>query len=242
MEENREYRKMRRLYGVTDERTQMAKIRYLQMKDDTQRLICRTLHEHNGMVIQKLKADGSKKRMFNHIKRLMRKQEQKDTSIKILNGSGITVNDEQEVVKEVEILWKFYTNGKVTPAQKREMIGNGMTSEGQIFSQQEISVAINKMKENKAEDESGVIAEYLNALEVEEVEKLRGLMNGILNGADIREWKESRVKLLHKGGRTDELKNYRPIAIINITCKLCMLMVRERIDKWTEDSGMLGEI
>ena len=53
---------------------------------------------------------------------------------------------------------------------------------------------------------------------------------------------ESRVKLLHKGGRTDELKNYRPTAIINITCKLCMLMVRERIDKWTEDSGMLGEI
>ena len=65
-------------------------------------------------------------------------------------------------------------------------------------------------------------------------------MNGILNGADIpKEWKESRVKLLYKGGRTDELKNYRPIAIINITCKVCMLMVRERIDKWTEDSGML---
>ena len=88
-----------------------------------------------------------------------------------------------------------------------------------------------------------MIAEYLKALEVEEVEKLRGLMNGILNRADIpKEWKESRVKLLHKGGRTDELKNYRPIAIINITCKLCMLMVRERIDKWTEDNGMLDEI
>ena len=39
-------------------------------------------------------------------------------------------------------------------------------------------------------------------LEVEEVEKLRGLMNGILNGADIpKEWKESRVNLLHKGER-----------------------------------------
>ena len=48
-----EYRKMRRLNGGNDERTQMAKIRYLQMKDDTQRLICRTLHEHNGMVMQK---------------------------------------------------------------------------------------------------------------------------------------------------------------------------------------------
>ena len=61
----------------------MAKIRYLQMKDDTQRLICRTLHEHNGMIMQKLTEDGSTKNMFNHIKRLMRKHEQKDRSIKI---------------------------------------------------------------------------------------------------------------------------------------------------------------
>ena len=68
-----------------------------------------------------------------------------------------------------------------------------------------MSVAIKKLKENKAADKSGVIAEYLKALEVEEVKKLRGLMNGILNGADIpKEWKESRVKLLHKGGRTDD--------------------------------------
>ena len=54
----------------------------------------------------------------------------------------------------------------MTLGQKKEMIGNGMTSEGQIFSQQEMSVAIKKMKENKAADESGVIAEYLKALEV----------------------------------------------------------------------------
>ena len=75
--------------------------------------------------------------MCNHIKRLMRKQEQKDTSMKILNGSGRTVSDEQEVVKEVERFWDklFCTNGKVTLGEKREMIGKGMTSEGKIFSQ-----------------------------------------------------------------------------------------------------------
>ena len=44
-----------------------------------------TLHEHNGMVMQKLKEDGSKKMMFNHIKRLMRKQEQKDTILMALD-------------------------------------------------------------------------------------------------------------------------------------------------------------
>ena len=117
-----------------------------------------------------------------------------------------------------------------------------MTREGQIFSQQEMSVEIKKMKENKAADESEVIAEYLKALEVEELEKQRDMMNEILNGADIPKlWKESRMQLLHKGGRTDELKNYRPIAIISVTCKLCMLMVKERINKWIVDSGMLGE-
>ena len=99
----------------------MAKIRYLKRKDDTQRLICRTLHEHNGIIMLKLKEDGSKNRMSNHIKRLMQKQEQNDTSIKILNGSGIIVNDQQEVVKEVERFWGnlFCTNGKVTLGQKK---------------------------------------------------------------------------------------------------------------------------
>ena len=70
-----------RLYGVNEEITQMAKIKYVQMKYSTQRLICRTLCEHNGMVMQKLKEDGSKKKMFNHIKRLIRKQEQKKTGV-----------------------------------------------------------------------------------------------------------------------------------------------------------------
>ena len=70
------------------------------------------------------------------------------------------------------------------------MIGKGMTGEGEMCSQKEMSVVIKKMKENKAADESGVVAEYLQALDVEEVDKLRGLMNGILNGADIsKEWK-----------------------------------------------------
>ena len=49
----------------------------------------------SGMVMQKLNKYGIKKKMFNHIKRLMRKQERKDTSIKFLNGNGITVSDEQ---------------------------------------------------------------------------------------------------------------------------------------------------
>ena len=50
----------------------------------------------------------------------------------------------------MERLWGklFCTNGKATLGEKKEMIGNGMTNDGQIVSQQEMSVAIEKIKEN----------------------------------------------------------------------------------------------
>ena len=48
------------------------------------------------MIMQKLNEDGSKKRMFNHIRRLLRKEKRWDECIKLLNGSGSTVSDEQE--------------------------------------------------------------------------------------------------------------------------------------------------
>ena len=94
--ENREYREMIKMHGVNDEITQIAKIRYLQKKDYDPMPIYRTRHAHTGMVMQKLYENGNKKRIFNQM-RLMRKQERDD--------SGITVSDEQEVVKEVERLW-----------------------------------------------------------------------------------------------------------------------------------------
>ena len=108
----------------------MAKIKYLQRKDDTQRLICRTLHEHNSMVMHKLKEDGSKKRMFNHIYIYIIKEVYEEKGAKRHEYQdfkwqcGITGNDEQEVVKEVERLWGnlLCTNGKLTLEQKKEMI------------------------------------------------------------------------------------------------------------------------
>ena len=49
--------------------------------------------------------------------------------------------------------------------------------------------------------------------------------------------------LVHKGGSKKELKNSRPVAIINVVCsKLFMMVLRERINGWVEESGMLGDI
>ena len=56
------------------------------------------------------------------------------------------------------------------------------------------------------------------------------------------QWKYTIVVLVHKGGDKSELKNYRPIAIINVIWKLCMIIVRYRVNIWVEESGMLGDV
>ena len=66
-------------------------------------------------------------------------------------------------------------------------------------------------------------------------------MNDVLSGESIpNEWKESRVLLVHKGGSKKEVSNYRPIAIINVICKLFMMLIRDSINGWVEESGMFN--
>ena len=99
------------------------------------------------------------------------------------------------------------------------------------------------MKVNKAADESGMIAEYINTLGEQDLKNLRVLMNDVLSGETIpNEWKESRVVLVHKGGSKKEVINYRPIAIINVICKLFMMLIRDSINRWVEESGMFGDV
>ena len=45
-----------------------------------------------------------------------------------------------------------------------------------------------------------------------------------------------------QGGSKKELNNYRPVIIINVVCKLFMMVLRERINGWVEESGMLVDI
>ena len=104
----REYRNIRKVYGVNDERTQRAKMRYLQRKDETQRLIGRIIHKHNSVVMRMLNEYASKKRMFNHIKMLMRKEERMNGSIQVFNESVDTVSDAQEVERFVQTGMRHY--------------------------------------------------------------------------------------------------------------------------------------
>ena len=99
------------------------------------------------------------------------------------------------------------------------------------------------MKENKATDESGLMAEYIKALREQDLNNLRVFMNDVLTSASIpKECKYGSVMLVHKGGSKKDVRNYRPIAIINVICKLFMMLIRDSIHGWVEESGMLGDV
>ena len=69
----------------------------------------------------------------------------------------------------------------------------------------EMRLAIKRVKDKKATDESRNSAEYWMKLEVKDQEKQRDLMN---------EWSRYPKGMKREGGRRDGLKNYRPITII----------------------------
>ena len=133
--------------------------------------------------------------------------------------------------------------GNATYGVKKELVDGGMKKEVWSKYDQDLKRAIKLMKVNKATDESGMTAEYIKALGEQDLKNLRVLMNDVLSGESIpNEWKESRVVLVHKGGSKKEVSNYRPIAIINVICKRFMMLIRDSINGWVEESGMLGNV
>ena len=64
----------------------------------------------------------------------------------------------------------------------------------------------------------------------------------LIRGCMPKEWKESKVVLVHKERSKQELNNYGPVSIINVMCKLIMMVLRESINGWVEESGMLVDI
>ena len=100
-----------------------------------------------------------------------------------------------------------------------------------------------KLKRDKAADVSGITAEYVKALSETDREKLRIGLNDVVNGGSIpKEWKESRVVLIQKGRNPSDMKNDGLIAIISIVFKICMMIVRDTINEWVDETGMLGNV
>ena len=162
-------------------------------------------------------------------------KEANDSNVQLMNEEGETIAGEEKVKNIIENFWGdlFCLKGNATYGVKKELVDGGMKKEVWSINDQDLKRVIKLIKVNKATDESGMISEYIKALGEQDLKNLRVLMNDVLSGESIpNEWKESRVVLVHKGGSKKEVSNYRPIAIINVICKLFMMLIRYSINGW----------
>ena len=125
---NKEYRKMRRVCGVNDERTEKAKECYFKEKEEAKKIVSSALHAHNKVVMSKIGKNG-RKELYNHLKFLMlRGKQRKDASIKLRSETGLFVTEEDGIIFEVERFWGelFCLKGNANLNIRKMMVDGGM--------------------------------------------------------------------------------------------------------------------
>ena len=85
---------------------------------------------------------------------------------------------------------------------------------------EEIKIAIQKLKNNRAPGIDGISSEMLKFFCDDIVQFLKMLFNNILETGDYPEmWAIGLVKILFKKGKKDDLNNYRDLTILSVAGK-----------------------
>ena len=96
---------------------------------------------------------------------------------------------------------------------------------------EEIVAALRKLRPGKSCGDDGLYAEMLKTKHAGLVELIARVFTDVLHGTDEApsEWCVSRLVVLYKKGDASLPKNYRPIAIIPVLCKLFSSVILARI-------------
>ena len=100
---NKNYRPMRKICGVDDERTKRVKDLYWRRKEEASQEVGRVLHVHNEMVMKEICKGWNKSGLYGHMKMLIEKG--KETNVKLMNEEGETIADEKKVKDMIANFW-----------------------------------------------------------------------------------------------------------------------------------------
>uniref|UniRef100_A0A803TZ67 Reverse transcriptase domain-containing protein n=1 Tax=Anolis carolinensis TaxID=28377 RepID=A0A803TZ67_ANOCA len=117
------------------------------------------------------------------------------------------------------------------------------------ISHKEIDIAIRKLDPNKAPGPDGLTPIYYKRLKDDLIPHLQKVMNNALHQKQIpKSWKEANIILLPKDNSDpNNIKNYRPISLLNTDYKIFALIIAERLKlyltNWIkeEQSGILPD-
>ena len=96
---------------------------------------------------------------------------------------------------------------------------------------EELQTAINQLRNGKSPDSNGIRAEDIKASDDETREMVRQIFNEIIGQNEFtpETWKKVRLKVIHKKGEVEDVKNYRPICSLPALYKLFTTKLYSRL-------------
>ena len=239
---SREHRRREKQFGRGAAQTKETWERYLMEKQAASDLVTKKIANWNKRRMKEMGRGHERQRnIFRELNRYLGKGKSMVEVEELMDEEGQVWKKKEEMEACITRTWGklLNTEGEATLNVRKE--AHPMEDEGNI-TREEFDRAVRRMKLGKATDEEGVSGELLKALKNRGREEVRKMFNNILEGGAIpNSWRRSRVVLLHKGGERRRVKNYRPVAISSVLYKLMMMVLRDRIERWMEWSGMLSE-
>jgi hypothetical protein len=117
---------------------------------------------------------------------------------------------------------------------------HGIHEEGvdSVITQEELEEALKKIKNKKAPGPDGIPGEFYQNLRAE---NKVCLLNVTMSEEIPTEWRASTTVMLHKKGDPGDPLNYRPISLLNISMKIFMQIITNRLTQYAEKNHILPE-
>ena len=245
---NRKCRRLRRCRENSEaERMEYDRVfeEYRSKQQEVKRLIKKAKRNEEREIVKELRQKGEEGDR-EWYKFLRGEEGRKVERVEELLMNGRRVREREEMIKAVEEYWRDIGGvnepdrdiGNTTLGRKIE---EGMDEE---FSMDEIERYVRKLKRGKAPGLDGILNEFYREGGHGVIEGLHELFGRIWREERVpAAWNESRVTLIHKGGRKSkkEIKNYRPIAVCDTVCKIFCGVLNERLSEVVERNRVMGD-
>lgn len=112
----------------------------------------------------------------------------------------------------------------------------------QLFTEEELKLAVTTLKNNKAPGPDGIPSEILKIVAEKRPHTLLKVYNAcLIEGIFPERWKKQKLVLISKGkGNPDRAEAYRPLCLLDTAGKLFERLIKSRINKAIEEAGGLS--
>ena len=174
--------------------------------------------------------------------------------IRVLVKNDTNIHEEKEIVTEIyDFYKKLYDTEQIDETQLEYNLGKIHKQIGEedanklneFINIKEVERAIDEMKNNKSPGEDGITKEFYHKFKNILMEELTITLNNILyNGKLPKSQKNAIVTLLFKKGDHRDLKNWRPVSLLNVDYKILSKILANRMknimNKLTPSSQKCG--